>query len=307
VKRQIRLLGLAAIPCYLFASIVSGIVLAESSLRLPKHPLSLNYIKEAQDRAVLLRSTLQEVSIQEKDGVVLRAWYLQPESSNADAAILLHGVTDNRLGVAGYAEFLLKHGYSVLMPDMRDHGESGGEIASYGVRESHDIHDWVNWLYQTHAPHCVYGLGESMGAAILLQSLEYENRFCAVAAESSFSDFREGAYDRVSGYLQVRPWIAETVFRPSIEFGIIYARLRYGLDLGAASPQRAVQGSSIPVLLIHGADDTNIWPRNSEAIHRANPKTELWLVPNAAHCGAWQTSPSEFESRLLNWFGKKRI
>jgi pimeloyl-ACP methyl ester carboxylesterase len=244
VKRKLRLLGLCSLTLYLLASLVSGIILAESSLRLPKHPLSLNYIKEAQDRALLLRSSLQEVSIQQKDGVVLRAWYLQPESSNADVAILLHGVTDNRLGVAGYAEFLLKHGYSVLMPDMRDHGESGGEIASYGLRESHDIHDWVSWLYKTHAPHCVYGLGESMGAAILLQSLAYENRFCAVAAESSFSDFREGAYDRVSGYLRVRPWVAKTLFRPSIEFGITYARLRYGLDLSAASPQRVNSSAS---------------------------------------------------------------
>lgn len=306
MKRKLRLLGLCSLMLYLLASIVSGIALAELSLRLPRHTLALNYVKQAQDRAVLLRSSLQEVSIRENDGVVLRAWYLQPETSNADVAILLHGVTDNRLGVAGYAEFLLKHGYSVLMPDMRDHGESGGEIASYGVRESHDVHDWVSWLYQTHPPHCVYGLGESMGAAILLQSLEYENRFCAVAAESSFSDFREGAYDRVSGHLRVRPWVAKTVFRPSIEFGIIYARLRYQLDLTTASPQHAVQGSSIPVLLIHGEEDTNIWPRNSEAIHRANPKTELWLVPNAAHCGAWQASPSEFESRLLTWFAYKR-
>jgi pimeloyl-ACP methyl ester carboxylesterase len=306
-KRKLRLLAISSFGVYFIFSIVSGIALAELSLRLQKHLLSLDYIKQAQSRAQVLHSSLQEVSIQGNDGVVLRAWYIQPELANGNVAILLHGVADNRLGVAGYAEFLLKHDFSVLMPDMRDHGESGGEIASYGVRESHDIHHWVSWLYETHSPRCVYGLGESMGAAILLQSLEYENRFCAVAAESSFSDFREGAYDRVSGYLGTRPWVAQTVFRPTIEIGIIYARLKYGLDLSGASPQRAVHNSAVPMLLIHGADDVSIWPRNSEAIHRNNPSSELWIVPKAAHCGAWQANPAEFESRLLGWFGKKSV
>jgi hypothetical protein len=31
---------------------------------------------------------------------------------------------------------------------------------------------------------CIFGIGESMGAAVLLQSVEKERRFCAVVAES---------------------------------------------------------------------------------------------------------------------------
>lgn len=50
--------------------------------------------------------------------------------------ILLHGLSDNRLGMIGYAELLLSHGFSVVMPDARAHGTSGSQLATYGLLES---------------------------------------------------------------------------------------------------------------------------------------------------------------------------
>ena len=103
--------------------------------------------------------------------------------------ILLHGLSDNRLGMIGYAELLLSHGFSVLMPDARAHGNSGGQLATYGLVESEDIHRWFDWLQQSQHPGCIFGFAESVGAAQLLQSLQGEPRFCARAAESPFSSF----------------------------------------------------------------------------------------------------------------------
>ena len=104
--------------------------------------------------------------------------------------LALHGLGDNRLGMEGFAGIALEHGFTVLLPDARGHGESGGELATYGLLERNDIHQWVDYLEAATQPRCVYGMGESMGAAQLLQSLEVENRFCAVVAKSSFSSFR---------------------------------------------------------------------------------------------------------------------
>ena len=55
-----------------------------------------------------------------------------------------------------------------MLPDSRAHGESGGTLATYGLRESDDIHRWVDWLYGGRQSKCVYGFGESMGAALVL-------------------------------------------------------------------------------------------------------------------------------------------
>jgi hypothetical protein len=63
------------------------------------------------------------------------------------------------------------------MPDARAHGTSGGEIATYGIREANDLHRWLDWLDLNEHPACIYGFAESMGAAGLLQSLQSESRF----------------------------------------------------------------------------------------------------------------------------------
>ncbi len=244
----------AGFVAYLLGSILAGIVIADLSLKLHRLPL-----RHQQAIASTVRNDfqaeLQDVSINASDGAVLRGWYVHPSIYNGNAVVLLHGITDNREGVAGYGHLLLEHGYAVLLPDARRHGESGGELATYGVKEADDIHRWVSWIYQHDAPQCVYGFGESYGAALMLQSLAVENRFCAVAVESTFSTAREMSFERVSGPLHLQSWFGRTLGRPAIWSAMVYARVRYGVDLLQPSPLEAVKGSKVPVLLIHGDAD----------------------------------------------------
>jgi uncharacterized protein len=298
--RRAILAGLAA---YLALSILAGILIADISLKLPRRPLRHQQAVIAAVRDDF-HAALQDVSISAADGAVLKGWYVHPRIYNGNTVILLHGITDNREGVAGYGQLLLEHGYAVLLPDARRHGESGGELATYGVKESDDIHRWVSWVYQHDPPQCVYGFGESYGAALLLQSLTVENRFCAVAAESTFSTAREMSFERVSGPLHLPSWFGRTLGRPAIWSAVVYAHLSYGVDLLQPSPLEAVRMSKAPVLLIHGEADRSIAPWHSQRIANAAPDhVELWLVPHAGHTMAWAVAHQEFESRLLGWFG----
>jgi len=77
-----------------------------------------------------LNADLEEVSAATPDGVGLRAWTLRPLHGNGDAVILLHGLGDNRVGMTGYAQLLVAHGFTVLLPDARAHGVSGGALAT---------------------------------------------------------------------------------------------------------------------------------------------------------------------------------
>ena len=258
--RRILILGLAA---YLLVSVAGGVTLAELQLHPWRRALSHN------EQAVeFVRSRygteLGNVDIVAKDGMVLKAWYARPRKANGGDVLMLHGVADNREGGAGFAAPFLNHGYGVLLPDSRAHGESGGALATYGLRESDDVHRWVEWLYTSRKSKCVYGFGESMGAALVLDSLTAEDRFCAVVAESPFSSFRSVAYERAAWYVRAPTWIGRTLLRLPVEVGMDYAKLRYGLDFDTDSPAEAVAHSATPVLLIHGTDDINILPRHSE-------------------------------------------
>ena len=142
-----------------------------------------------------------------------------------------------------------------------------------------------------------------MGAGQLLQSLAAGAQFCAVVAESSFSDFREIAYDRMGQPFHLGPWVGRTILRPVVEVAFLRARWKYGLDMQQVSPEKALSKTHIPTLLIHGQIDSNIPVRHSRRMHLLDPETVLWEVPHADHCGALATAPEEFEMRLLGWFG----
>jgi len=299
---RLRRIALFALLTYLMLTTAAGIFLCEATLHPARRPLTPADQSRARELAPAHHATLREVSIQTSDQITLRAWLFTPDHPNANAVILLHGLSDNRLGMTGYAELLLDHHYSILMPDARAHGSSDGVFATYGLVERNDIRQWFEWLAASDHPNCIYALGESMGAAQLLQSLAVEARFCAVVAESSFSNFREIAYDRVGQFFDTGPWLGRTALRLAIETAFAYARWKYHLDLSQVSPEAAASSTHIPILLIHGFQDSNIPVRHGRRIAARNPRVVLWEVPNADHCGALSAAPREFERELLQWF-----
>jgi alpha-beta hydrolase superfamily lysophospholipase len=278
------------------------VFVAEAAL----HP-GRRWLKESDRQQAALMAerhgaALTDADVVGADGSELRGWLLQPRQGNHDFVMLLHGLSDNRTGMIGYAEMFVNRGYGVLMADARAHGASGGLLASYGLVESEDIRRWFEWLSEREHPRCIYGFGESMGAGQLLQSLSTEDGFCAVAAESSFSTFREIAYDRVGQAFHTGPWLGRSVLRPLLEVAFVYAKWKYELDFEKVSPDRVIAASRVPVLLIHGEQDSNIPVRHSRKIAADDPAVTVWVVPGAEHCGAVSVAPEEFERRVVGWF-----
>ena len=304
LTRRTRRLILSLV-LYIALCTIAGIYIADGTLHPVRRPLTDEEVIQVRGSLRALDAVLTDVSITAPDGAILRGWILKPQTANGDAAILLHGLGDNRLGMTGYANLLVAHGYTVLLPDARAHGASGGQLATYGLLERNDIHQWLEFLQLETHPRCVFGLGESMGAAQVLQSLDTHPHFCAVVAESPFANFREIAYDRMGQPFHTGPWLGRTFLRPIVEVAFLRARRKYGLDMQKVSPEQSIANSSVPVLLIHGQADSNIPVRHSRLIHTRDPSTQLWEVPYADHCGAFSADPQQFERRLLDWFSRK--
>lgn len=308
MKRMRSLLGwtLSLVAVWFIVCSAIGVLATEWALHPGRRVLGPDSQAQAQAVAQRNHANLAEVSVVAGDGVPLRGWSIRPVHGNGNTVILLHGVADNRAGMLGNAELLLGHGYSVLLPDARAHGTSGGDLATYGVKEAADVHRWFDWIQRSEASRCIDGLGESMGAALLLQSLRTTPGFCAVVAESSFASFREASYDRLGEKLHAGAWAGRTLLRPAVEVGFLYARWKYGIDFEQASPENAVADSRVPVLLIHGLRDTNLPPRHSEEIQvhssARKPSVSLWEPAEAGHCGAAGAEPAEFERRVTGWF-----
>ena len=193
----------------------------------------------------------------------------------------------------------LNAGYSVLAPDSRAHGASGGEFVTYGLMEKYDVIAWTQWMRKAGC-HKLYALGESLGASILIQSAGVQPAFSAIVAESPYADLREVAEYRVRqmGHLP------EIFARLVVGASMLYADWVDGLDLGQVCPLQSIAHASTPILLIHGLRDAQTPPENSERLARACPCASLWLVPNADHTAASSAEPAEFRRRVLAWFAE---
>jgi hypothetical protein len=180
----------------------------------------------------------QPASIRAFDGAPLEGWFVQPASPNGNCVMVLHGIGDSRQGSAGFAPLFLDQGYSVLLPDSRGHGASGGELVTYGLWERYDVRDWARWLRQQNCQ-ALYGLGESLGGSVLIQAAALGHDFHAIVAESAFADLQAIAESRVQQMFHFAPWFL-------VPNAITFARYRYGLDLRQVSPIDSMRRTSTP-------------------------------------------------------------
>ncbi|MCC6538270.1 MAG: alpha/beta fold hydrolase [Bryobacterales bacterium] len=247
-------------------------------------------------------AVVERAEVRAVDGVPLRAWLLHdPRTSNGRAALVLHGFVDTRAAMLPHAAMLLRQGFAVLLPDSRGHGESGGREVTFGLRESEDLRTWGDWLCARLGVERFVGLGQSMGACVLLHALPAEGRLEAVIAESAFTTFHAAAYDKLADRYGLPRRAAHIAFRPVGELAFAYVRWRYGIDLSRARPVDAIQRAAPPVLLIHGADDRAIRVTHSRELHAASGGCGYWEVPGAGHTEPIRVAAQEYERRVAAW------
>jgi len=280
--------------------------LASFILHPIRREIDAQQIAEADRSFAQAHATREDLVVTAPDGVVLRGWRVRAAKPNGDWVLLLHGRSQNRLSMIQYANFLLPSGYSVVMMDARAHGESGGAIATYGHVERYDERAILDALTATEHPNRIFAMGESMGAAVALQSAAVDPRIDAVVAEGAFRNLHEVMFDYAG--LRLSAFLGKTFFRPAAMMAVHETEHQGGFRFDEVSPEASVAARKFPVMLISGLSDHNVPKRHAEAIFQAaaGPK-ELWLVPKARHQKAMQTAPEEFQTRVLRFFSHAQL
>jgi len=280
---------------------VAGWLAAPAFLHPIRRELTPDLIREAEASFAVTGATREDFDVRAPDGAPLRGWKVRPKNPDGTCVLLFHGIADNRVGVIGQSEFLLRDGYSVVMMDARAHGASGGPIATYGWLERNDTRAIIDALESSEHPRHIFALGESMGAGIVLQSAAADPRIEAVVAEAPFANLREASYDYAG--LRKYPWLGKTLFAPGTWTLLYRDEKLAGFPVAEVSPQKAVAVRAFPVLLICDEKDVALPCRHSEMIYAAarGPK-QLWVVPGAFHTAAYGFEPEEFRRRVLSFF-----
>jgi pimeloyl-ACP methyl ester carboxylesterase len=204
------------------------------------------------------------------EGVHLAGWRCQASSTRRGTLVYLHGIADNRASAAGVIERFGRRGFDVVAYDSRAHGNSEGDLCTYGFFEKQDLRRVLDTVES--GP--IVLLGTSLGAAVALQEAADDSRVTAVIAAEAFSDLRTVATERA-------PFFFTTgILRQA--FALAERQGRFQVD--AVSPVAAAAEIEQPVLLVHGAADVDTPPEHSRRIFAAlaGPR-QLLLVPRAGH------------------------
>src|SRR4051794_28402667 len=204
------------------------------------------------------------------DGVDLKGWRCRASVPSRATLVYLHGVADNRSSSVGIIDRFGKRGFDVIAYDSRAHGDSSGDFCTYGFFEKQDLYRVIDSIER--GP--IVLVGTSLGAAVALQEAAIDSRVAAVVAAETFSDLRTVAAERAP--FVFTPQVIERAFRIAEQQG--------HFDLDAVSPEAAAAQISIPVLLVHGANDTDTPPDHSRRVFARLPGPKhLIIVPGAHH------------------------
>jgi len=242
-------------------------------------------------------ATYEDVTLRTSDGLTLRGWFFPVRGDRA--AILIHGRHANRAEYQGrlehIADFLIAQGFSVLLFDLRGHGDSDGDRFSLGQFERLDVAAAIDFVAgRGFAEKRIALLGISLGAGTAIQELLLHPTIGALVSDSSYSD----AFTEVQEVLPqeggIPGWFTPGVF--------VMTRVAFGLDGDQVRPIEVVRAHpERAILFIHCDTDGLIRVHHAEDLRAAsaNPASALWIAHGCDHAAASDMYPAEYRTRVV--------
>lgn len=237
------------------------------------------------------------VSIRAEDGIPLYAVYLP--GHNQAGVMLIHGYQSSSKEMLEAARLFNRHGYSVIVPDLRAHGQSGGEVATWGVKEVGDLETLRLWLVQQPEinPARVGILGNSMGAGLSLLYTAKTDKIAAVVAVSPYDSLENLFSDTISNNPSLPMF-------PTLFLYELSMTLRVGTNLDSISPLHQISRiTPRPVFILMGGHDDHLDPQGAYRLsHAAGDAPRVWFEPDGGHCDMITRWPQKYEDRVIGFF-----
>ncbi len=244
-----------------------------------------------------LEEAVEPISFESADGTRLAGWLLP--GTRDQAVVLLHGYRCDRREVLPHADMLYGAGFTVLLFDFRNRGESAGDFVSLGFYERDDAQAAIDYLKSRSdvGTDGIGLLGISQGGATAILTAAVSEDVDAVVAEASFRSLDSAIAQSFTHFIGLPAF-------PFAPITVWLAEQKAGIDSADIVPERIVGDiSPRPLLVAHGLEDETISPADSEAIFAAagEPK-ELWLIPGADHAKGATAAGDEYRDRIVKFF-----
>ena len=230
------------------------------------------------------------------DGLKLHALYLPQQSESHKYAVLCHGYGSIPLFMGRSAVHFYDMGFNILAPAARAHEQSEGRYASMGWLERRDIVAWVDTLVEQDPEAQIILYGISMGGAtVMMTAGEADlapNVKCIIedCGYTSVWDEFAGQLDELFGLPTF----------PVLDAASLVTQARAGFGFKEASAVEQLKKTALPMLFIHGEDDTFVpyWMLDVVYDACASGEKECLSIPGAVHGEASWEDPELYWSTV---------
>ena len=211
--------------------------------------------------------------------VIKAADSVPPATAPADnprrTAVVLHPWLVDKNWLRPFGERLARGGWNVVMPDLRNHGQSGGEHVTWGAKEKHDVRLVMDALVaEGLVTPRIYAMGASLGGCVAIQYAAVDPRCRGVLALAPPSGLR-GVVERVW------PLATEELIDAAAE----REAKKGGYTAADASAVRAAAKLRCPLILVRGYLDVVIPYKQLEQIYNAAAGPKKMIALFTTHGG----------------------
>lgn len=241
----------------------------------------------------------EDLEIISADKLRLKAWFVPAETETKNFAICVHGHNCNGPDECSHL-FPFYHytmGYNYLLPDLRGHGRSDGNLIGFGALDYKDIKLWIDYLVERFGSDIKIVLhGISMGAAtvMLVNNSSPQEQVKAIVEDCGYTNAFEQVAETMKGY--------KLKHTSKFFAGIanIYCRAFSKYDLRKdADPLGTMANAKNPVMFIHGEEDALVPFPMCQKLYDACPvDKEIFTVPGAAHAYSYYDAKEEYDARV---------
>ncbi|MBO5796948.1 MAG: alpha/beta hydrolase [Clostridia bacterium] len=245
----------------------------------------------------------EEVSIRSFDGLTLRGNYYE-YAPGAPVELMFHGYRGRaERDLCGGVQRCFALGRSALIVDQRACGHSEGCVITFGVKESRDCRDWVDFMIRKFGPEVKIILtGISMGAATVMMAAAkpLPPQVIGLLADCGYTSAK-AIIQKVIADMKLPPKLAY----PFVRLG---AWLFGHFDLETTPPVEAMTRCAVPAIFIHGeADDFVPYQMSEENFAACTAEKTLLTVPGAGHGLAYIIDPEGYLATLREFSEKMGI
>jgi len=283
-------LAAALVVLYLLASVVGArVAVAGSRAALAVPPSSIG------------RSYSDVTFPSRLDDVALSGWLFTAARPTGRSVILVHGWQGNREDVdfVPLTRELLARGYAVLLFDLRGSGSSGGDTQTFAHDEPRDVLGAYDFLRSRgYSPHLMTILGNSMGAATVLEAAPQLADVAALVSDSAFADLG----DALQGGLTRFTHLPGVLAVPAMQAARLYD------VLPTLSPAEVVRSlPSRAFLFLHARGDRLLPVSNAITLRAASADTDsrLVVIDGTDHLDTYTHDPQGYVRTLLSFIDQQ--